>query len=313
VTDSTFWITGAAGYTGRHQVAFMRSLPDCPRLIGLDLNEPEFDGLDAFEPVDALSAEAVAEVARQYPPDWVIHLAGAMPPADEARMYRINVGGAMGLLQGLGQAGRTEARVVGIGSAAEYVPRTEGPLTEACPCGNVSAYGRAKWAQTLVTMALGRELGIDTMAARPFNLIGPGLPTRLVAGRLCEQFADPTVQEIEIGNTQSSRDFVDIRDAVRAYWLIAQHGHRGEVYNVCTGTHHTVEHLLSLFADAAGRRPDVRVDASRFRAAEASISVGDYSKLSRLTDWHPRHSLAESVNDMLVACKLTIANRTTQD
>jgi GDP-4-dehydro-6-deoxy-D-mannose reductase len=250
--------------------------------------------------VDLCEPDQLARVTEAEPPAWVIHLAALMPPATESEMWQVNVGGTIGLLQSLASAECRSAPVVCIGSAAEYRSRTSGAHREDDPCAGFSAYGRVKWSQTLLALSAGRELGIPTMVARPFNLIGPGLSSDLVAGWLCEQFAGPEpAREISIGNLKSARDFVDVRDAVWAYWLIAQRGRAGEIYNVCTGVPTTIEELVTLLCELSGASPEVRVDSERLRDSDPSVSYGDCSKLESESGWKPRIPLGESVSAML--------------
>lgn len=294
------WITGVAGFSGRHLVEVVAGRPDRPRIVGLDLQDRPAPGVDAYHVVDSTRPDEVGSIARSDPPRWVIHLAGAVPPTGEAQMWLANVGSTVGLLRGLAAAGCRDVRVVTVGSAAEYLPGAQCPLTEDSPCGGASAYGRTKWAQTMLALHAGRALGLATMVVRPFNLIGPGLSEHLVAGWLCRQFARAGDEdEIRIGNTKSARDFVDIRDAVAAYWLVAQKGQAGEVYNVCTGKPVRVEHLLTWLGELTRKSPRIQVDTARLRAADTDQSYGDYTKLRQATGWEPLISLQESLEDML--------------
>jgi len=232
----------------------------------------------------------------------VIHLAGLMPPAEEPRMWQANVAGTAGLLAGLISAGCAGARVLSIGSAAEYLPGGAGPLPESHPCGGSSAYGRIKWAQSMLVLGASGAGGLETMVVRPFNLLGPHLPSRLVAGWLCEQFAASGPSgEIVLGNTKSARDFVDVRDAVRAYWNVALHGTAGEVYNVCSGRATSIDDILEEFRRLTGKRVSIRIDPSRLRGSDPPIVIGEGGKLRRATGWTPEVSVRQSLADMLAA------------
>ena len=143
------------------------------------------------------------------------------------------------------------------------------------------------------------SLGIDVMVARTFNLLGPGLSTALVAGSLCAQFAGDG--PIKVGNTNASRDFVDVRDAVRAYWQISQKGKPGEIYNVATGHGTTIKTLLALFVKVGdnARTIDEVATTSR-RIADYARVCGNNAKLRRL-GWSPSISVEESIRDMLAS------------
>src|SRR5258705_54628 len=111
------WITGVSGFTGRHLVRFLRQSGVSVRIIGLDIDVSAAADLDAAHAIDLTNAEAVAALAGREPPDWVIHLAGLMPPAAESEMWRAKGGGPGGLLLGF-RAGGPPPRIVGRGSGA---------------------------------------------------------------------------------------------------------------------------------------------------------------------------------------------------
>ena len=250
--------------------------------------------------IDITNPEEMRRLVRSHPPDRVIHLAGAMPPAEDAELWRVNVGGTQTLLQTLAIA-KKPPRIVTIGSAAEYYPLRRN-LVETDKCGGETAYGRTKWAQTTIALACARELGIDVMVARTFNLLGPGLSTALVAGSLCAQFAGRG--PIKVGNTNASRDFVDVRDAVRAYWQISEKGKPGEIYNVATGHGTTIKTVARLVRESSrgnSRTIDEVATTSR-RVADYARVCGNNAKLRRL-GWSPSISVEKSIRDMLAFAK----------
>lgn len=299
------WVTGAAGFSGRHVVRLLRGLESPPRVVGLDVGgqPPEGVDVDAYVRLDLTDPSGIRRLAEQARPTHVIHLAGLMPPAAEPEMWRANVGTTLALLLGLAEAGCT-ARLVSVGSAAEYAPG-DGPIVESQALSPTSPYGRTKLAQTTLALALGARLGLPVCVARTFNLIGPGLPPALVAGALCRQIVDPDTREIRIGNTASQRDFVDVRDAVRAYWDIARLGAAGEVYNVATERATAVRSLVEQLLELAGRALPVISDPALLRSQEADCVVGSAGKLRALCSWQPAFTLRDSLAAMLEAARAT--------
>ncbi|MGH9515367.1 MAG: NAD-dependent epimerase/dehydratase family protein [Terriglobales bacterium] len=293
------WITGAGGFSGRYLARYLRTLDRPLEIIGIGRTAAESADLDKFYAIDLTDAARVRKLARTHPPGRVFHLAGAMPPVSDAELWRVNVGGTQILLQTLAETNKKPFRVVTVGSAAEYYPVRRN-LVETDRCGGETPYGRTKWAQTIIALACGRELGIDVMVARTFNLLGPGLSATLVAGSLSAQFSSRGA--VKVGNTTALRDFVDVRDAVRAYWQISQKGKPGEIYNVATGQATTIKKLLALFVKVSGdnRRIDRLSDVSR-RTDHPRI-CGNNSKLRRL-GWSTAISLEQSVRDMLASRK----------
>jgi GDP-4-dehydro-6-deoxy-D-mannose reductase len=238
-------------------------------------------------------ALAIAE-----PPRWVIHLAGLMPPSAEADMWRANVGGTVGLLAGLDAAECRDTRVVSIGSAAEYAEGAKNPISEEARCGGTSAYGNSKLAQSMICLRLAASLGLNALVARPFNLIGPGLSTNLVVGSLLRQFAS-AARSIQVGHTHTARDFIDVRDAVRAYWLLALDGQIGEIYNVSSENAVRIADLLTILCQITGNAPCIETDDDRRRPEDPLLVVGDSTKLRRATAWHREIDLEWSLRDML--------------
>ena len=297
LNGQSIWITGAGGFSARYLAVYLRQLPVALELVGLERFHFENSNFDQVHKIDITNPEAMRRLARSRPPDCVFHLAGAMPPAEEGELWRVNVGGTQILLQTLAAAGTKPVRIVTIGSAAEYYPVRRN-LIETDKCGGETPYGRTKWAQTAIALACARELGMDVMVARTFNLLGPGLSNALVAGSLCAQFAGDG--PIKVGNTSASRDFVDVRDAVRAYWQISQKGKRGEIYNVATGRATTIKKLLALFVKFAGNSRTIDESPTASRIADYARVCGNNAKLRRL-GWSPSISLEQSVRDMLAS------------
>jgi GDP-4-dehydro-6-deoxy-D-mannose reductase len=285
-------------------VSFARNLPKRPRLVGLDISARRPDGLDVYSQVDLEDSNSVAQLAEKYRPNWVVHLAGLMPPTEPSTMWRANVGGTLGLVAGLRSGRAASARVVSVGSAAEYTPvESTLPRTESSPCGGASVYGKTKLAQSLVALGAAGE-GVETLVVRAFNLLGPGSPGRHVVGWLCEQLASgPSDAEIVLGNIDSSRDFVDVRDAVEGYWLAATRGLAGEVYNLCTGAAVSVRTIVDILGRIEGRTLRVTVDPSRLRQSDPPAVWGEHSKLTEATGWIPRIPLEQSLRDMLQASR----------
>ncbi len=197
--SQTVWITGVTGFTGKYLVRYLNSLPDALKIIGLSSSEHGCcHGINDYHQLDITDLNRIIDIARQEPPDIVFHLASVMPPTPEERMWSANVGGTVKLLRSL--ATGTYARIVCIGSAAEYLHTSDGFILEDSPSGGETPYGRTKWAQTSLPLHLGIDLGMDISVVRPFNIIGPELSGNLVVGRICNQFSCPDTKEVRVGN-----------------------------------------------------------------------------------------------------------------
>jgi GDP-4-dehydro-6-deoxy-D-mannose reductase len=290
------WVTGAAGFSGRHLIRYLRGLPEPLQLVGFDLRPEAPEGLDSYHQVDLADGAKLRELAEAQPPDRVIHLAGLLPPVAEPDLWRVNVGGTLNLLRALAEA-KTHARFLTVGSAAEYVDISSRRIREDHAAGGNSPYGRTKWAQSILALAFGAEAGMKVMVARTFNLIGPGVPQTLAPGAFCAQFTNGQT-EVKVGNLKPQRDFIDIRDAVAAYWAICEKGTSGAIYNVCTGKTASIRTLVELFQHHAASRKRIRQEKSHSRKNDLSRVCGDNARLLEL-GWQPRIKLDQSVRNML--------------
>jgi GDP-4-dehydro-6-deoxy-D-mannose reductase len=299
------WVTGVTGYTGKWLVRYIREKNPSAEIIGLARSsENSAHAMDRYFQLDVCDEAAVTDVARLSAPTIVFHLAGLSPPASEAEMWHVNVGGTLNLLWGLQKANCRETRVICAGSAAEYLPVAEGPVSESSASGGKTDYGRTKWAQTTLARVQAVNLHMHLSVVRPFNIIGPGLPGRLVAGRICEQILRKDNREIHLGDISSERDFIDVRDLVKAYWQVALQGKPGQVYDVCSGVPTRIENLVKIFLSISGDRRKV-VSIPRSQTGGPTDRVyGRNGKMVAL-GWRPEFSLKQSVEDMLQFHRLT--------
>lgn len=293
------WITGAAGFSGVHLRRFLRTHSHRYHVIGLDYKPAVGDDLDLFHRVDLTDIATLRRLVRSCPPELVIHLAGLLPPVAESDLWRVNVGGTLQLLLALAEGAKRDVRVLSIGSAAEYrhTGGADRAIRETDPVGGETPYGRSKWAQSTLALAFAAVSRIEVIVARVFNLIGPGLPTSLAPGALCAQFANSR-KTIRVRNLDSFRDFIDIRDAVSAYWTICKRGISGSIYNVCTGSPVSIRTVLHLFSGAAGVSKKIQVNSSRPKLHNPDCVYGDNTKLRGL-GWSPTVPLQRSIDDML--------------
>ncbi len=95
------------------------------------------------------------------------------------------------------------------------------------------------------------------------------------------------------------RDYTDVRDAVRAYALLAEHGVAGEAYNVCSGTGRSVREALEALAGQARVGIEVEIDRERLRATDIEEQRGSFDRLRAATGWQPDIPFEQSLTDLL--------------
>jgi GDP-4-dehydro-6-deoxy-D-mannose reductase len=198
-----------------------------------------------------------------------------------------------------------EARVLVIGSSNEYglVRADRQPIREdetLCP---VSHYAASKAAAGLATCSYAAE-GLDAVRVRAFNHTGPGQTTDYVCSRLAKLVAEAALclrePVLETGNLESMRDFTDVRDVVRAYWMLLQKGKAGEVYNVCSQKAYSVGEIVATLASLAGVEIQVRTTSELLRKTDIHMLLGSRDKLSQDTGWEPQITFTETLADLLM-------------
>ena len=104
---------------------------------------------------------------------------------------------------------------------------------------------------------------------------------------------------ITIGNLSARRDFTDVRDVVRAYRLLVEHGEPGEVYNVCSGRDVAVQELADDLLAMARRPMRFETDPELLRPVDVPVLRGDHTRLTNATGWKPEIPLAQTLTDLL--------------
>lgn len=256
---------------------------------------------------DITDAESVRRLVERIAPDRVFHLAAvndvAASFASPQQTSRVNIEGSLNLLEAIREFAQS-ATLVSVGSSSEYgatAASTEAPLTEDLPLWPSSPYGVSKAAQGMLVRLYAQSFGLHAMHVRPFAIVGPGK-----IGDALSDFCRDVVAiergrrsaELRVGNLDSVRDFVDVRDGVRALVLIAEKGLPGEVYNLCNGRGEQLRAVVAIMQEIALRSFVVTEDPGRFRLLDDLCLVGDVRKLTAL-GYAPEHPLAETVRATL--------------
>jgi GDP-4-dehydro-6-deoxy-D-mannose reductase len=104
---------------------------------------------------------------------------------------------------------------------------------------------------------------------------------------------------LSVGNLEARRDFTDVRDMVRAYWLALEKCEPGEVYNICSGTAWRIRDLLDQLLSMSKVKIEVQPDPARLRPSDVPVLLGDYSKFHAATGWKPTIPFEQTLADML--------------
>jgi GDP-4-dehydro-6-deoxy-D-mannose reductase len=254
---------------------------------------------------DVGDGEGVRELFRRVAPDCVFQCAAATAQdATAEEMYRVHVTGALNVLRAAAEFAPDTALVF-LGSAAEYGAVSEAnlPVNEDHPLRPASLFGASKAAQTQLALAAAVEWNLRVIVARPFNVLGPGLPDRYLAAALANRLLQEgaTGRLLSVANPDASRDFVDVRDVAEALVALVERAapRPGEpgVFNIASGREVTVMDVARKLCEWHGGRA---VSAQRPASSRSGIgrSCGDASRLRAATDWRPRVGWEQSMREM---------------
>src|SRR5712664_4836772 len=225
-------VTGAAGFTGR---ILCRLLSDEGlQVFAAGRRSP---GIGTFVPLAYPVADGrLARIVAHVRPDYVFHLAGVAHGVPPATFYQVNANYAAALLDALQRSARPCA-VLLVGTSAEYgqVDAQDLPISEDCRARPYGHYGISKLAQTQLGLTF-NSVDLRVVVARPFNLIGPGMPPFLSVQAFIDQLVrlrgSRGAKVLKVGTLQPSRDYLHVRTAAEAYWrLIGASAAYGRVVN----------------------------------------------------------------------------------
>lgn len=285
-------ITGITGFAGTHLAAFARA------------QGAEVAGLSRSTGVDLGNVAALRRTIGYVGPDIIFHLAAMTSGSDEEQLRRSNVEGTRNLLEAAA-ALEKKPRVVVASSSAIYGsgPAEGAPIAEDAPLAPLGPYAAAKAEQDALAETLGAELGVPVIRARAFNQTGPGERDAFVASSIARQIAEIEAglrePRIAIGRTDTLRDFSDVRDIVRGYWLAALNGAPGEAYNLCLGRAVSIQTILDTLLSLTDAEIAVEQDPARMRPSDVPVQVGDPSKAKRDLGWEAAIPLETTLADLL--------------
>ncbi|UCH12385.1 MAG: GDP-mannose 4,6-dehydratase, partial [Candidatus Omnitrophota bacterium] len=196
-------------------------------------------------------------------------------------------------------------RIIVAGSSEEYgfVIKSELPIKETHPLRPLSPYAVSKVGQDLLGYQYYKSYWLNVIRTRAFNHTGPRRGESFSCSNFAKQIAliEKKKQRpvIYVGNLNAKRDFTDVRDMVKGYWLVMQKGKPGEVYNICSGKAHTIKKALDILLSFAKVPIKIKQAPSRMRPSDVPVLLGDCTKMKKLTGWKPTIPFKKTMEDLL--------------
>ncbi len=310
-------ITGFSGFVGHHflQYLYDNHFSDT-EVYGIDLREPTWD-YKAYEDkmkvhfknVNLLDIDQMRELFTFFRPNYVLHLASFSSVAYSWKYPAESFSNNTDIFLKLATVVRElvpECRVLSIGSSEEYgnVDEDEIPIKETNELRPTSPYAVARISQEMLSKLFSESFGMNIILTRSFNHIGPWQDDRFVVPSFVKRIKDIKLQgksegTIETGDTTIVRDFVDVRDVVRAYYMLLKNGKSGEVYNICSGTGRPLRQIIDMIADELDMKIDNTVNPDFVRPNDNRVMIGDYSKIRDELGWEPEISFEKTISDIV--------------
>ncbi|MDE1569293.1 GDP-mannose 4,6-dehydratase [Aquabacter sp. P-9] len=305
-------ITGAAGLIGSH---LAEALVGAGEEVVATFFKPTIDlatvrGDVAFTPLDVTDREATYEIIEKFRPDVIYHLAAQSLPTvswlDPWTTLDVNLIGTVNVFEAvkdMKSASGYDPRIVVACSSAAYgasLTPERVPVDEDAPLLPLHPYGVSKVGQDLLTYQYHVNFGIRGVRARIFNCTGPRKRNDVVSdfGRSVVQ-ALRLGHPVKVGNLETRRAIIDIRDMVAALILLSKSGADGEAFNICAENIVQIREVLTMYFEAVGRELPYEVDPKLLRPSDEPVIVGSTRKLREATGWSPSVPLRQTVRDVL--------------
>jgi GDP-4-dehydro-6-deoxy-D-mannose reductase len=306
-------VTGVTGFAGSHLVDYMLGLSGL-EIHGLYRWRSPMENirhvLDKIQltECDLRDAFSVRDMIEEVQPDRIFHLAAQSfvqtSWSAPTESLTTNIIGQLNIFEAVRKIGISPLIQLAC-SSEEYglVHDGELPITEENPLRPLSPYAVSKVGQDLLGYQYFKSYQMPIIRTRGFNHEGPRRPPVFVISDFAMQVAEIERGErppiLRVGNLEAQRDFTDVRDMVRAYWLSLEKGRPGEVYNICSGRSYSVREVIDLLLSFSDVQIEVKQDPRRLRPSDVPVLRGDCTKFTRETDWQPEISFEQTVEDLL--------------
>ncbi|MBI1870003.1 MAG: GDP-mannose 4,6-dehydratase [Chlamydiae bacterium] len=309
-------ITGISGFAGSHLARYILNLKDPSILLsGTYLHQEETQKnleevathLQLFQ-CDVSKSLEIERILEEVRPDLIFHLAGTayVPQAEKNRIltYEVNTLSVEHLLSGvIKKCPKAKTILVSTSEVYGKVSPIDIPLRETQKINPCNVYGSSKAMMELIARCYINQRGLKIIILRPFNHMGPYQADSFVIANFSRQIAGIKLglahPYLEVGDLEPERDFTDVRDTVRGYWLASQKGQNGEIYNLSSGKAYSIREISSMLITLAACPIEIRQDPTRMRKSDLPLLVGSFEKLKRDTGWTPEHSLNSTLKDTL--------------
>lgn len=310
----TILITGSEGFVGSHLVDWVIANKKDYEVHGIKHWHPRHTQIlhlnrqACYHNCDIRNIEELFRIIKRVKPVKIFHLAAQsfvpLSWLSPAETLETNIIGECNLFEAVRRAG-IEPVIQICGSSEEYgwVEKNEVPISETNPLRPLSPYAVSKVGQDFLGYQYHKSYGMKIIRTRSFNSSGPRRTETFVESNFAKQIAEIEKGKEEpviyVGNLEAIRDFTDVRDIVRAYWLATEKCKPGEVYNIGSGKGYKIRELLEMLLKMTRKKIKVQPEQARMRPSDVPILICDSTKFRRLTGWKPQIPFQKTLKDLL--------------
>lgn len=301
-------IIGAGGFVGDYLIKYL-SENSSGKVYATKLASQDYDNSNAvIYDLDIMDKDNIISVLYETRPTHIFHLAAQSSVGvawkNPGLTIDINIKGSVNVLDAVREL-YYKPRILMIGSGEEYghIRPDEVPIREDSHLRPGNIYAATKACQNMIGDIYAQAYDMNLMQVRAFNHIGPGQASLFVVSDFCKQVAE--IEKglrkpvIKVGNLMAKRDFTDVRDVVRAYYMLAEKGKSGETYNVGCGNAIYINDILMMIISKSRSEISVEVDQSKIRPVDVPVIEADITKIRENVGWMPQIPLEQTIEDTL--------------
>ncbi len=306
-------ITGITGFVGSHLAEYLLNMGNV-EVSGIERWRSKTENIDHiknkinFIECDMRDASSVEKAIQAIKPDKIFHLAAqSFVPTSwhaPAETLTTNIIGQLNIFEAVRESGINPAIQIA-GSSEEYgmVFENELPIKETNPLRPLSPYGVSKIGQDFLAYQYFASYKLKVIRTRGFNHTGPRRGDVFVESTFAKQIAEIEKGKkepvVHVGNLDARRDYTDVRDMVRAYWLATEKCEPGEIYNICTGNAWKIQKILDFYLTLSNVKVTIKQDPARMRPSDVPVLIGDNTKFVKATGWKPEIPFEQTLTDLL--------------
>lgn len=307
-------ITGIGGFAGSHLAEYAAAHSKA-KIFGILRDAEKDDNLHQIKDTVSLSTceisdfHSVFKVIKEIQPDVIFHLAGQafVPSSFEhaAETFKTNVIGTINVFEAV-KASEISPRIIVVTSGEVYGETFGLPTlhTEQSIPQPVNPYAASKTSVDYVAQTYKKYEGLNIVIARPFNHTGPRQRPNFVCSSLAKQIV--TIQKsnaskiLRVGNIKARRDFTDVRDIARGYWMLSQIDNKNNfIFNLCSGKIFSIEEIITLYEEIVGEKFELNVEPKRLRGYDIQLLAGNASAIDHSIGWKAEIPLKQTLTDLL--------------